>query len=251
MIEPVREYVAQPRAARQRGARHRRRADARDARRARRRGALRRRRRARVPDPRRPRPRGRLLPQRRHPLVRQPRDRRARAGSAGDGHARTRCSRRSGCATCSSSSSSSRASASSATSCARSTRCWRSAGAFADRVLRSFLEAYWVVADRLCAHGDAPVEPEAIVKECLGVGRQYHLQGRIKSAEAVSSELFKTGLKLAANRGLIDRAAPAAPHSRPSSRNVLRPTVTADCWTRSRPPRAGAAPPPSSTSTAR
>jgi glycerol-3-phosphate O-acyltransferase len=77
-------------------------------------------------------------------------------------------------------------------------------GKFADRVLRSFLEAYWVVADRLVARGNAPVKPEEIVKECLGVGRQYHLQGQIKSAEAVSSELFKTGLKLAANRGLID-----------------------------------------------
>jgi glycerol-3-phosphate O-acyltransferase len=74
----------------------------------------------------------------------------------------------------------------------------------ADRVLRSFLEAYWVVADRLCAHGNAPVDPETIVKESVGVGRQYHLQGRIKSAEAVSSELFKTGMKLAANRGLVE-----------------------------------------------
>jgi glycerol-3-phosphate O-acyltransferase len=78
-------------------------------------------------------------------------------------------------------------------------------GRFADRVLRSFLEAYWVVADRLCAH-DGPVEKDALVKECLGVGRQYHLQGRIESAEAVSSELFKTGLKLAANRGLLENA---------------------------------------------
>jgi glycerol-3-phosphate O-acyltransferase len=77
-------------------------------------------------------------------------------------------------------------------------------GRFADRVLRSFLEAYWVVADRLVARGNAPVKPDEIVKECLGVGRQYHLQGQIKSAEAVSSELFKTGLKLAANRGLIE-----------------------------------------------
>jgi glycerol-3-phosphate O-acyltransferase len=77
-------------------------------------------------------------------------------------------------------------------------------GRVADRVLRSFLEAYWVVADRLVARSGAPVDADEIVEECLGVGRQYHLQGRIKSAEAVSSELFKTGLKLAANRGLLD-----------------------------------------------
>ena len=135
------------------------RADARHARRARRRRALRRRRRAGLPDPRRPRPRGRLLPQRRSSTgsstARSPSSRWRPARTW-----RTRCSRRSGCATCSSSSSSSRASGSSATSCARSTRCWRSARRFADRVLRSFLEAYWVVADRLCAHGDAPVDPD-------------------------------------------------------------------------------------------
>jgi glycerol-3-phosphate O-acyltransferase len=79
-----------------------------------------------------------------------------------------------------------------------------SGGHFADRVLRSFLEAYWVVADRLVTSGGARVQADEIVEECLGVGRQYHLQGRIQSAEAVSSELFKTGLKLAANRGLLD-----------------------------------------------
>jgi glycerol-3-phosphate O-acyltransferase len=79
-----------------------------------------------------------------------------------------------------------------------------SGGHFADRVLRSFLEAYAVVADRLAARGGAAVDEAELVGECVAVGRQYHLQGRIASVEAVSSELFKTGLKLAANRGLID-----------------------------------------------
>jgi glycerol-3-phosphate O-acyltransferase len=78
-----------------------------------------------------------------------------------------------------------------------------SGGQFADRVLRSFLEAYWVVADRLAARGGAAVDEGELVKECLNIGRQYHLQGRIVSAEAVSSELFKTALKLAGNRGLL------------------------------------------------
>ncbi len=64
-----------PRASPERGARDR--ARARDARRAQRPRALRRRRRARLPDPPRPRPDRRLLPQHQHPLVRQPRDRRA------------------------------------------------------------------------------------------------------------------------------------------------------------------------------
>jgi glycerol-3-phosphate O-acyltransferase len=78
-----------------------------------------------------------------------------------------------------------------------------SGGHFAERVLRSFVEAYYVVADRLAAHGSAAADESEIVRECMDAGRQYHLQGRITSAEAVSTELFKTGLKLAANRGLL------------------------------------------------
>jgi glycerol-3-phosphate O-acyltransferase len=79
-----------------------------------------------------------------------------------------------------------------------------SGGLMADRILRSFLEAYWIMADRLAARGAAPVERDALVRECLGVGQQYHLQRRIVSGEAVSAELFKTGLKLADNRALLD-----------------------------------------------
>jgi glycerol-3-phosphate O-acyltransferase len=73
----------------------------------------------------------------------------------------------------------------------------------ADRVVRSFLEAYYVVADRLAAHGGASVQESDVVRECLVVGRQYQLQRRIVSAEAVSADLFKTGLRLGRNRELL------------------------------------------------
>ncbi|MGZ4698684.1 MAG: glycerol-3-phosphate 1-O-acyltransferase [Nocardioides sp.] len=80
----------------------------------------------------------------------------------------------------------------------------RAAGALvAHRVLRSFVESYAVVADRLAQLGDAPAHPEAVVKDCLGMGQQYRLQRRVTSAEAVSSHLFRTCLKLAANRDLL------------------------------------------------
>ncbi|MEA2212340.1 MAG: glycerol-3-phosphate O-acyltransferase [Solirubrobacteraceae bacterium] len=79
-----------------------------------------------------------------------------------------------------------------------------SGGMLAGRVLRSFVEAYCIVADRLVAHGGAAVTEDEVVGQCLVVGRQYLLQRRIASAEAVSSELFKTGLRLAANRKLLD-----------------------------------------------
>ena len=74
----------------------------------------------------------------------------------------------------------------------------------AHRVLRSFVEAYSVVADQLVLLGPASAKEEQVVKDCLGLGEQYLRQRRVSSAEAVSSHLFRTGLKLAANRGLLD-----------------------------------------------
>lgn len=89
-----------------------------------------------------------------------------------------------------------------------------SGGLLADRILRSFVEAYWIVADRLVAAGWAEVAEETMVASCLRVGRQYLMQRRIVSGEAVSAELFKTGLKLAANRGLLDADHPDLPAGR-------------------------------------
>jgi glycerol-3-phosphate O-acyltransferase len=73
----------------------------------------------------------------------------------------------------------------------------------ADHVLRSFVEAYSVVSDRLVALGSLAADAESVVQDCLGMGQQYLLQRRVTSAEAVSSHLFRTGLKLAANRVLL------------------------------------------------
>jgi glycerol-3-phosphate O-acyltransferase len=75
----------------------------------------------------------------------------------------------------------------------------------AHRVLRSFLEAYAVVSERLVARDPrAPVEKDAFLAECEGVARQYRMQQRIGSGESISRELFATALKLAANRDLVD-----------------------------------------------
>ena len=79
----------------------------------------------------------------------------------------------------------------------------QSGALIADRVLRSFLEAYFVVADRLLARGGANVLEPEVIQESLRVGRQYQLQRRIVSAEAISTELYKTGLRLAENRDLL------------------------------------------------
>ncbi len=76
-----------------------------------------------------------------------------------------------------------------------------------DMMLRSFFEAYAVVAD-VMASGDAsgPFVESALLDECMGRGQQYLLQGRLRSPEAVSRHLFRAGIDLARNRGLLSPA---------------------------------------------
>ncbi|BAX92376.1 lysophospholipid acyltransferase [Mycobacterium shigaense] len=71
-------------------------------------------------------------------------------------------------------------------------------------VLRPFLDAYHIVADRLAAYDDEPFDEETFLAECLEVGKQWELQRRIASAESRSMELFKTALRLARHRELVD-----------------------------------------------
>ena len=71
-------------------------------------------------------------------------------------------------------------------------------------VLRPFLDAYHIVADRLAAYEDESFDEEAFLTECLEVGKQCELQRKIASAESRSMELFKTALRLARHRELVD-----------------------------------------------
>jgi glycerol-3-phosphate O-acyltransferase len=71
-------------------------------------------------------------------------------------------------------------------------------------VLRPFLDAYHIVADRLAAHEDESSDEQAFLTECLEVGKQWELQRRIASAESRSMELFKTALRLGRYRELVD-----------------------------------------------
>jgi glycerol-3-phosphate O-acyltransferase len=77
----------------------------------------------------------------------------------------------------------------------------------AHTVLRSFFEAYGVVAATLARHeSDELGEPE-FLSRCLALGRQYQLQQRIHSPESLSKPLFANALKLAASRDLIGPSA--------------------------------------------
>ncbi|GAA4536995.1 lysophospholipid acyltransferase [Mycobacterium paraffinicum] len=71
-------------------------------------------------------------------------------------------------------------------------------------VLRPFLDAYHIVADRLAAYEDESFDENAFLAECLEVGKQWELQRRMASAESRSMELFKTALRLARHRELVD-----------------------------------------------
>jgi len=74
----------------------------------------------------------------------------------------------------------------------------------AHRVLTSFLEAYFIVADRLAAQPvDAAINKPKLIEDCVAVGRQYVLQQRLSNPECVSREIFGNALALASNRGLL------------------------------------------------
>ena len=71
-------------------------------------------------------------------------------------------------------------------------------------VLRSFADAYLVVASVLDDAGADPVaDKSAFLSQCLKAGKQQLLQERIFSAESISKSLYETGLKLADYRGLL------------------------------------------------
>lgn len=74
----------------------------------------------------------------------------------------------------------------------------------AHRVLRSFLDAQLVVADRLTAWPeDAPVDRGALLAECDSIGQQMVLQRRLHGMESVSRELFGSALDLYDNQELL------------------------------------------------
>ncbi len=106
-------------------------------------------------------------------------------------------------------------------------RRWLSAGnpLVSPLVLRPFLDAYHLVADRLAAREDGAVDEPSFLDECLRVGRQWALQGRLASEESVSLELFKPALRLAAHRDLLDPTAPDLHGRRTAFRDEIRETL--------------------------
>ena len=74
----------------------------------------------------------------------------------------------------------------------------------AHAVLRSFVDAYLIVARVLASMGaDAVTDESALLSKCLKTGKQMLLQGRVFSAESISKTLYENGVRLANYRGLL------------------------------------------------
>ncbi|HUR75648.1 MAG TPA: glycerol-3-phosphate 1-O-acyltransferase [Sporichthya sp.] len=77
----------------------------------------------------------------------------------------------------------------------------------APRALRSFFDAQVVVATALAERDPAiEVVEGPFLDQCLGLGRQMLLRGRLHRADSVSRELYASALRLAKNRGLLESA---------------------------------------------
>ena len=74
----------------------------------------------------------------------------------------------------------------------------------AQGVLRSFADAYQVMADHLVSLGATDVsDKKKLYMECLEIGQQALLLQRVFSAESVSKSLYQTAAKVADFRGLL------------------------------------------------
>src|SRR5262249_3777531 len=91
----------------------------------------------------------------------------------------------------------------------------------ANRVLRSFLDAQLVVAERLAARGPRqPVAEPEFLDECGGVGQQMLLQGRLHGPESLSRVLFSSAVRLAAD---LDLNRPGEGEAGPRRAALARP----------------------------
>jgi glycerol-3-phosphate O-acyltransferase len=93
-------------------------------------------------------------------------------------------------------------------------------------VLRPFLEAYRVVADALEAREPgAEIAEKPLLDDCMALGKQYRLQHRIRSPESVSTVLFRTALRLARNRGLLEGRGAGVAEARAGFAAEIRATI--------------------------
>lgn len=77
---------------------------------------------------------------------------------------------------------------------------------FAQGILRSFVEAYWILAKLLASRADKIVseaDEEALIEGCLDRGEELLIRKEITTEAALSQPLFANAVTLARHRGLL------------------------------------------------
>ncbi|HSG58700.1 MAG TPA: 1-acyl-sn-glycerol-3-phosphate acyltransferase [Woeseiaceae bacterium] len=77
---------------------------------------------------------------------------------------------------------------------------------FGQGILRSFVEAYWILGQLLLSNGgeSIPTDDEpALIEACLARGKEMLLRGEISTEAALSKPLFETALRLVRHRRLL------------------------------------------------
>ena len=78
---------------------------------------------------------------------------------------------------------------------------------FGQSILRSFIEAYWILAGMLVKRGWRPItaaEETALVDGALALGKEMLLRREISTEAALSRPLFASAMRLARHRRLLD-----------------------------------------------
>jgi glycerol-3-phosphate O-acyltransferase len=78
---------------------------------------------------------------------------------------------------------------------------------FGQSILRSFIEAYWILAGMLVRRGWRPVtggEKTVLIDGALALGREMLLRKEISTEAALSRPLFASAMRLARHRRLLD-----------------------------------------------
>ena len=101
---------------------------------------------------------------------------------------------------------------------------------FGQSILRSFTEAYWILAGMLVRRGWRPVtadEETALIDGALALGREMLLRREISTEAALSRPLFASAMRLARHRRLLDADDPDITKRRETFADDVQRTLAA------------------------
>ena len=116
---------------------------------------------------------------------------------------------------------------------------WKDSGAnfpagaaplFGQSILRSFVEAYWILAGMLVKRGWRPIaadEEAPLIDGALALGREMLLRREISTEAALSRPLFASALRLARHRRLLDADDPGVVQRRETFAADVRQALAA------------------------